>query len=91
MDAERRRIRDEPPAAERAEIARSIGLLPLMRRDQPGVLDWPGIAGRLAEELAAMAARLSDDPRATAADLERIDRASVVLRDYQTARASDAE
>jgi hypothetical protein len=91
MDATRRRIPDEPTAAERADIARRITLLPLMRRDRPGVLDWPGIAERLAEELAALSARLAGDPQASAADHERLDRAAVVLRDYRAVRAADDE
>ena len=79
------RLRDNPPAAERRDIERRIRLLPLMQRDQPGVLDWPTLARRLADELSAMAARMADDPTATAADHERIERARAVVRDYQTA------
>jgi hypothetical protein len=79
------RLRDNPPAAERRAIERRINLLPLMQRDQPGVLDWPTLARRLADELAAMAARLADDPRATESDRERLERARAVVADYRTA------
>jgi hypothetical protein len=85
MDGTRQRLRDNPPAAERAAIERRIKLLPLMQRDAPGVLDWPTLARRLADELAAMAARLADDPHATESDIERLERARAVVRDYQTA------
>jgi hypothetical protein len=85
MDGIRRRIRDNPTAAERAAIQRRIKLLPLMQRDQPGVLDWPTLARRLADELSAMAARLADDPQATTADIERLERARAVVGDFKTA------
>lgn len=75
----------DPTAAERAEIRRRTRLTPLCRRDQPGVLDWPTLARRLADELAAMAARLADDPNATESDIERLERARAVVRDYRTA------
>ena len=74
---------EEPPAAERSEIERSIAMCRLWRRDRPGVVDWQGIAGRLADELAAMAARFADCPVIGDADLEQIDRAGVVLTDYR--------
>jgi hypothetical protein len=89
MDATKKRSPDEPPAAERADISRRIRLLPLCRRDQPGVIDWPRIAGRLAEELATISQRLADDPHASAGDHERVGRATTAIRDYQTARAAD--
>jgi hypothetical protein len=79
------RLRDNPPAAERAAIERRKRLVHLGYRDAPGVLDWPTLARRLADELSAMAARLADDPQATTADLERLERARAVVRDYQTA------
>ena len=79
------RLRDNPPAAERRAIERRIKLLPLMLRDAPGTLDWPTLARRLADELSAMAARLADDPQATTADIERLERARAVVADFQTA------
>ena len=79
------RLRDEPSAAEREQIDRRKRLVHLGYRDAPGVLDWPTLARRLADELSAMAARMADDPTATAADHERIERARAVVRDYQTA------
>jgi hypothetical protein len=85
MDGIRQRIRDNPTAAERAAIQRRIKLLPLMQRDQPGVLDWPTLARRLADELSAMAARMADDPHASESDRERLERARAVVADYQTA------
>lgn len=81
-------LRDNPTPAERRDIEHRIRLLPLMRRDAPGVVDWPGVAGRLADELAAMARRLDDDD-ATDADRERIARAAVVIRDYREALAAE--
>jgi len=86
-----RRHPDDPTAAERAQIARRTKLLPLCRRDMPGVLDWPSLASRLADELAELAARLADDPHATAADLERVERARAVVRDYQTAAQTEID
>ena len=85
------RLRDNPPAAERRAIERRIRLLPLMQRDQPGVLDWPTLARRLADELSAMADRMADDPRATDADRERLARARAVVRDYGTAARVEPE
>jgi hypothetical protein len=85
-----RRSPDEPSDEERRAIEYRIRLLPLMRRDAPGVLDWAGMAGRLAAELRMLARRLGDDQGATDADRERIERAEVVLRDYQTAAAEAA-
>jgi hypothetical protein len=84
-----RRIGDNPGAEERRDIRRRIRLLPLMRRDTPGVLDWPALAARLAEELDATSQRLAAARDLTDADAERIARASVVLRDYQTAAAAE--
>lgn len=84
----RRRIPDNPTAADRKEVAWRIRLLPLMRRDQPGVLDWPTLAQRLADELTAITARLSAARGLTDADAERIARAEIVLRDFQTAAAA---
>ena len=74
----------EPTSAEVAEIKRRIRLTPLCRRDRPGELDWPTLARRLAEELSLLAARLADDPRATESDIERLERARAVVRDYRT-------
>lgn len=85
----RRRIADNPPAAERQEIEQRIALLPLMRRDSPGVLDWPTLAGRLAEQLAAATQRLQAARGLTDADRERIARAQIVLRDYRTLAGAD--
>lgn len=85
----RRRIPDNPTAADRKEVARRIRLLPLMRRDAPGVLDWPTLAGRLAEELNATTSRLSAARGLTEADAERIARAEIVLRDFRTAAAAE--
>ena len=85
------RLRENPPAAERRAIQRHIRLLPLMRRDRPGVLDWPTLARRLADELSAMADRMADDPRATDADRERLARARAVVRDYGTAARVERE
>lgn len=84
------RTPDEPTPAERLKIERHIRLLPLMRRDAPGLLDWPAIAARLAEELTTLAGRLAGAGDLTDADAERIDRASIVLRDYQLAVAAEA-
>ena len=85
MDGTRRRIRDNPTASERAAIEHRIALLPLMQRDQPGVLDWPTLARRLADELSALAARMADDPHATPADHERVQRARAVVADFKAA------
>lgn len=85
-----RRIGDNPGAEERRDIRRRIRLLPLMRRDIPGVLDWPALAGRLAAELAATSQRLAAARDLTDADAERIARASVVLRDFRTAAAAES-
>ena len=82
---------NEPTAAERASIDRRIGLLPIMRRDQPGVIDWPRIAARLAEALTATTARLSSDPTLTEGDLERIDRAGIALREFDAARSANGD
>ncbi len=81
-----RRIPDNPTAAERQKITQRIRTLPLMRRDAPGVLDWPALAGRLAEQLGAVVQRLAAGREMTDADAERIARAEVVLRDYRTAQ-----
>ena len=90
MEGRRRRSDpNEPPAEARAEIERNIAMARLWRRDSPGLLGWPMLAGRLAEELRDLAARLADHPEATAADLERCQRARVVMDDY--AAASEAE
>ena len=86
MDATRRRTPNNPTAAERVQIERRIRLLPLMDRTAPGTLDWPTLAGRLAEELGCIAARLADVPGASDADREHVERARIVLRDYRTAR-----
>ena len=86
-----RRLRENPPPAERREISRRIRLAPLCRRDAPGVLDWPTLARRLADELSAMADRMADDPRATDADRERLARARAVVRDYGTAARVEPE
>jgi hypothetical protein len=56
-----------------------------MRRDAPGVFDWPAIANRLADELTAIVSRVADLPGRTAADEERIERAAAALRDFQAA------
>jgi hypothetical protein len=85
MDGIRRRTADNPTAAERSAIERRIALLPLMQRDAPGLLDWPALARSLADELAAMAARLAGDPLATDGDRERLERARAVVADYRTA------
>jgi len=75
----------QPTSAERAEINRRIRLTPLCRRDQPGELDWPTLARRLAGELSELAMRMEGDPAATAADRERVERARAVVKNYQTA------
>ena len=79
------RLRDEPSAAEREQIDRRKRLVHLGYRDQPGVLDWPTLARRLADELSAMAARMADDPRASESDRERLERARAVVADFRTA------
>ena len=79
------RLRDEPSAAERAAIERRKRLVHLGYRDAPGVLDWPTLARRLADELSAMAARLADDPTATESDIERLQRARAVVADFKAA------
>lgn len=83
------RSRNDPPPEVRRDIERRIRLLPLMRRDQPGVLDWPALAARLAEELAAVAAGLAAGRDLTEADAERVARAEVVLRDYRKAATAE--
>lgn len=85
MDGKRRRPPENPTTDERAQIARDIAMLPLCRRDAPGVLDWPKLARRLAGELAELAARLEHDPAATEADRERVLRARAVVADFHTA------
>ena len=83
------RTPDEPTPAERLKIERHIELLPLMRRDAPGLLDWPAIAARLAEQLDATTKRMPAGSM-TDADAEQIQRAHLVLRDYQRAVAAEA-
>lgn len=85
----RRRSADSPTAAERRDIERRIQLMPLMRRDAPGVFDWPAIAGRLAEELTATTRRLAGAAQVSEQDGEQIARAEVVLLDYRRAVAAD--
>lgn len=85
----KRRSPDNPPEAERRSIERRIRLLPLMRRDAPGVLDWPTLAARLAEELGATIKRLAAGCDLTDADAERIERAETALRDFRRASAAD--
>lgn len=85
----RRRSPDNPTAAERCQIERRIRLLPLMQRNVAGAIDWPTLAGRLAEELAAITQRLGAARGLTDADRERVARAEVVLRDYQMAADGD--
>lgn len=63
--------------------------MPLMRRDAPGVFDWPAIAGRLAEELTATTRRLAATAPVSEQDGEQIARAEVVLLDYQRAAATE--
>jgi len=87
----RRELRENPPAAERAAIERSIRLLPLCRRGVPGEIDWPAIASRLASELAAAIGRLSSDPAATEADVERAARSAAVLKDFRAAAAAELD
>ena len=79
------RLREEPSAAEREQIDRRKRLVHLGYRDAPGVLDWPTLARRLADELSAMAARMADDPRASESDRERLERARAVVADFRTA------
>ena len=79
------RLREEPSAAEREQIDRRKRLVHLGYRDAPGVLDWPMLARRLADELSAMAARMADDPRASESDRERLERARAVVADFRTA------
>ncbi len=86
-----RRRRGVPSAAERIEIANRIRMQRLMCRGAPGLLDWRGLASRLADELAAMKARLSALPSLTAADAERLERADGVLRDFEVASSSEVE
>ena len=81
----RLRLRDEPSAAEREQIDRRKRLVHLGYRDAPGVLDWPTLARRLVDELSAMADRLADDPQATTADIERLERARAVVADFKAA------
>lgn len=84
-----RRSPDNPPPAERREIEHRIRLLPLMRRDAPGVLDWPALAARLAEELGGTSQRLAAARDLTDADAEQVARAALVLRDYRRAAAAE--
>jgi hypothetical protein len=86
-----RRSPNDPPPHERHDIERRIRRLPLMRHDAPGLLDWPRLAQRLAEELRIVAARLAGDPAATDADRERIERSRAVVRDYERAAAVEKE
>ncbi len=79
------RLRNEPSAAEREQIDRRKRLVHLGYRDAPGVLNWPSLARRLADELSAMAARLADDPTATESDIERLERARAVVADFKAA------
>lgn len=72
-------------AAERGEIKKRISMQRLMCRGAPGLLDWPSLASRLADELAAIKARLHALPSLSPADLERLDRADGVLRDFKIA------
>lgn len=87
----KRAIPDNPSPADRRLVARRIRLLPLMRRDGSGEIDWPVIAGKLADELRIVAARLADDPAATDADRERVARSRAVVRDYDTAARAERE
>jgi hypothetical protein len=83
--ASKRRNNQLPSKAEQEQLANRIHLQRLMRRDAPGVFDWPAIANRLADELTAIVARVADLPGRTAADDERIERAAAALRDFQAA------
>lgn len=85
MDGTRRRIGDNPTAAERAAIERRKRLVRLGYCDAPGTLDWPSLARRLAGELSELAARLADDPHATPSDHERVERARAVVADFRAA------
>lgn len=85
------RRRGVPTLAERIEITKRISMQRLMCRGAPGLLDWRGLASRLADELAAMKARLSALPSLTPADQERLERADGVLRDFEVASSSEAE
>lgn len=91
MKPSRRELVENPPAAERRAIKRRIRLLPLMRREAPGEIDWPLLAGRMAVELSAMVARLDGDPVASEADQERAARGHLVLRDFRAAVAAEIE
>ena len=79
------RLRENPPAAERRRIARRIALMPFLRRDGSGGINWHVIASRLADELRGMAARLASDPQATPADQERVTRCRSAVHDYDVA------
>jgi hypothetical protein len=48
-------------------------------------IDWRYVAGRLAEELTAIVKRFDGDPNMTEADLDRLARAAVALREHQLA------
>ena len=45
-------------------------------------IDWRYVAGRLAEELAAIVRRFDGDPNLTDADQDRLARAAVALREH---------
>lgn len=63
--------------------------MPLMRRDALGAIDWPAIAGRLAEVLTATTRRLAGAAQVSEQDGEQIARAEVVLLDYRRAAATE--
>ena len=86
----RQRLNQLPTQAEQEAVEKRIQLQRLMRRDMAGVFDWPAIATRLADELAAIVARVADLPGKTAADDERIERAGAALRDFQAASMDEA-
>jgi hypothetical protein len=48
-------------------------------------IDWRYVADRLAEELTAIVRRFDGDPNMTEADLDRLARAAVALREHQLA------
>jgi hypothetical protein len=55
--------------------------------DGPADLNWRRVAGVLAEQLDALALRMTGAPGNTAADEERIARAAVALKQFRAACA----
>jgi hypothetical protein len=68
-------------------ILDAIRFARLVGGDEPTDLNWRQMAELLAEELDALAMRLSGSPGATDADEERVARAALALKQFRSACA----